>query len=413
MTQAAHRIGQPAPLIFHLSSALAAYGQAILAAPNAAEPAFPWHPDGERYRGPAPEPLAVALEAVDRLSQMIRGIEAWQSHPYRRQMPEPPVIWSQGATRLLDYGATPQATNPDGPIVVVVPSLINRAYILDLDMDCSFLRGLAAAGLRPLLLDWGEPGRLESGFDLGDYMSRRLVPSLALAQGLGRRPPALLGYCMGGTLAIGHALTGPDLGALVAIGAPWDFAAAGGLGQQVRAGARHSGITLLGDMIDGLGNAFGAVPPAVFQQLFALVDPIQAARKFARFSRLPADSPRAERFVALEDWLCDGVAMAAPAARTLLIDWQLLNATAEGRWPTEATAATRPLATRIPTLIVAGQKDSIAQPPMAHGALRALPHAQMLSPPLGHVGMITGATAQADVLAPVVDFLRSATARTP
>src|SRR3546814_5935604 len=40
--------------------------------------------------------------------------------------------------------------------VLVVPSLINRAYVLDLTAERSLLRWLAAHGLRPLLLDRSE-----------------------------------------------------------------------------------------------------------------------------------------------------------------------------------------------------------------------------------------------------------------
>ena len=43
-------------------------------------------------------------------------------------------------SRLLDFGMCPEATNPNGPPVLVVPSLINRAYILDLNENCSLLR---------------------------------------------------------------------------------------------------------------------------------------------------------------------------------------------------------------------------------------------------------------------------------
>ena len=75
-------------------------------------------------------------------------------------------------------------------------------------------------------------------------------------------------------------------------------------------------------MIRGLTQAFGLVPDEVFQQLFALVDPIQAARKFRRFRAMDQDGEAARHFVALEDWLADGVAMAGPAAEDLLVGWQ-------------------------------------------------------------------------------------------
>src|SRR5580693_8945388 len=41
--------------------------------------------------------------------------------------------------------------------VLVVPSLINRWEVLDLTAEKSLLRAMAAAGLRPYLVDWGTP----------------------------------------------------------------------------------------------------------------------------------------------------------------------------------------------------------------------------------------------------------------
>ncbi len=49
------------------------------------------------------------------------------------------------------------------PVALVVPSLVNRAYMLDL-MPRQVVDALSwpAPGCRPLLLDWGEPGPLEA-----------------------------------------------------------------------------------------------------------------------------------------------------------------------------------------------------------------------------------------------------------
>lgn len=396
-TPAAHRIGHPTPLVFHLGSAVTGYLQATLAAPNATEESFPWHAALPPLDGPPPLPIDVACEAAQRLSAMLEGIEAWQRHPYRRDMSEAPALWTQGSTRLLDYGAIPEATDPTGPVVLVVPSLINRAYILDLTPRTSMIRALAAAGLRPMLLDWGAPGRAEARFDLDDYVAQRLSPALAVAQVLGGRAPALLGYCMGGTLAAVHAMRVPGLRALVTIGAPWDFDATQGAPFAVRAAARQLGTQRLRLQIRALADAFGLVPVTVFQHLFAMVDPIMAARKFRRFAALPPDGPQAELFVALEDWLADGVPMAGPAAETLLVDWHLENLL-KG---TRGRAGDTP-----PSLVVTGTGDSIAQLPAAGALVRALPGAEQLRPALGHVGMITGAKAPVEVWQPVVEFLK-------
>ena len=403
MTIAVHRSGHPTPLFFHLGAAVAAYHQGVLAAPNAARPDFPWHPDLPPWDGPPPDQIATAVEAGGRLSEMLAGIAAWQTHPYRRTIDTPPPIWADGSTHLLDYA--PDAS--DGQPVVVVPSLINRAYVLDLLPNRSFLRALADAGLRPLLLDWGSPGRAEQGFDLDAYLALRLAPAMGEVRRITGRNPALVGYCMGGTLAAGYAMSDPLLKALVTIGAPWDFSAGAGLSGQARAAARALGAERLRPLLGGWAQAFGYVPYHLFQHLFAIVDPVQALRKFRKFAAMDPDSEDALHFVALEDWLADGVHMAGPAAENLLVDWQVLNTPHQEAWPMASRAGAARV--RCPALVVAGRRDSIAPPAMADPILNVMEDGHLLPPPLGHVGMITSTAARQAVWDPVVDFLSANT----
>ncbi|MGH6961928.1 MAG: hypothetical protein ACREE7_15710, partial [Dongiaceae bacterium] len=128
--------------------------------------------------GVEPKAFAAALESEirARFDRLTAGIESYRRHPFRRVLPDPPVLWQDGTTRLLDYRAAPAGAG--GPVLLAVPSLINRAHILDLTADRSLLRVLAAAGTRPLLVDWGAPGDLERGFSLTDYIAGRLEQAL-------------------------------------------------------------------------------------------------------------------------------------------------------------------------------------------------------------------------------------------
>ena len=405
---APHRVGQPSPLIFHLGAALAAYGQALVAAPRADSPSFPWRPElaeAGRRLGPDLDQIAVAREVAARLRATVEGIEIWQRHPYRRTLVDPPAVWQAGSTRLLDYGQAPEATAPEGPPVLVVPSLINRGYILDLLPGRSVLRALAAEGLRPLVIDWGDPGRDEARFGLGDYGTERLLPALEAVRAMTRREVAVLGYCMGGTLAVGLAARAPaGVAALATLGAPWDFASTCGIAGALRAMIRAEGPRRAEGLLAAMGEAFGLVPVALFQMLFAMVNPIQASVKFQKLARLDPGGAAARHFVALEDWLADGVPMAAPAACDLLIRWQIENAPARGAWRFLG-GMVEPARIEVPALVVAGQGDSIAPPALAEPLAAAIPGARLRRPRTGHVGMVVGGAAGSAVLRPLARFL--------
>ena len=376
------RLG-PRPLPLHLASAATLWLSSRAALPLLKAGLLPWKPElapvaaalHRSLAGIAAEDFAAAVdEELRRRGELfLRGLERYRHHPYRRALPEPPVLWREGATRLLDYAPS------GGAPVLVVPSLINRAYILDLAPQKSLLRFLAAAGLRPLLLDWGKPGEAERAFDLADYIAGRLERAAEAAAPLGR-PFAVLGYCMGGLLALGLAARRPDLaGALALLATPWDFHAE-------RAGQAR----LLGALAAPLTRSFaplGEVPVDVLQALFAALDPLLALRKFQRFAALPEGSAEERDFVAVEDWLNDGVPLALPVASDCLAGWYGANEPGRGSWRI-AGRAVAPERVLLPSLVVLPAQDRIVPPRTAAALAEKLPRAERLSPPLGHIGMM-------------------------
>src|ERR1700761_6846390 len=159
----------PRPLALHLANATGAWMSSRAALPLLKSGLLPWRPEFALQGGSLSLALNVAKsdsfdaaldeELTRRAELFLDGVERYRQHPYRRDLPEPPLLWQEGTTRLLDY--RPRGGTP----VLIVPSLINRAYILDLAPGQSFLRYLADQGLRPLLVDWGAPGTEERGFD--------------------------------------------------------------------------------------------------------------------------------------------------------------------------------------------------------------------------------------------------------
>nr|WP_246500881.1 alpha/beta fold hydrolase [Azospirillum rugosum] len=397
----------PRPLALHLATVASSLLSSSAALPHLRNGSLPWKPHlrdrAEDLRRQIARTDADALAgAVDRavrrqLDLALTGIERYRHHPYRRDLPDPPVIWTEGASRLLDYGALGSGS---GTPVLFVPSLVNRHYILDLSERKSLMRWLAGQGLRPFLIDWGTPGPLERRFTLTDYIAGRLERALAAAVEATGRPVPVVGYCMGGLLAAALAQRRPkEVAGLVLMATPWDFHA------EDASLARRAAAFFqpFGPMIE----AWGDLPVDALQALFAQLDPLLALKKFSQFARMDPDSRAALAFVALEDWLNDGVPLVAAVARDTLAGWYGRNDTAGGNWLV-AGEPVEPARIKVPTLALIPERDRIVPPQSAAALARTIARAQMISPPLGHIGMVVSAGAETGVWRPLADWLTAA-----
>jgi len=401
----APRLG-PRPLPLHLMSAMTVWLSSRAVSPASMSDWLPSKPGPVRelttgvrelaaqLAAVAPEAFAAALdrELRGRADLFLRGLETYRHHPYRRALADPPVIWSQGTTRLLDFA-------PAGGIpVLVVPSLINRSYILDLSTERSLLRYLAAQGLRPLLVDWDRPGAVERGFTLTDYIAGRLDAAFEAARAEAGAPLAVLGYCMGGLLALALAQRRKrEVASLGLLATPWDFHA-----EQIEQARVLGGLA---DVLDPAFATFGELPVDFLQALFLGLDPLLALRKFSRFAHLDPTGVEAREFVAVEDWLNDGVPLALPVARETLGQWYGANEPARDAWRV-AGAPIAPAHFDRPALVVLPARDRIVPPASAVALAVALPQATRLEPPLGHIGMIVGGSAEVSVWRPLAAWLR-------
>ena len=402
----------PRPLPLHLAAASLAWMSSLAALPSLRNGSFSLRPElaangsllAAELAAADPEKLAaaVAREAERRFTSFLDSIRSYRRHPFQRPAPIAPVLWQDGSTLLLDYRKSGKPGRP----ILVVPSLINRGYILDLLPERSFMAFLAGEGFRPFLVDWQSPGEAERRFDLGDYILGRLAGALdAVVQACGERP-ALIGYCMGGDLALGlaHRRAG-DLAGLALLATPWDFHA-----------ERPEQAALLAALLpafEPLLDSLGELPVDLLQALFAALDPSLALRKFLGFATLDPESERARQFVALEDWLNDGVPLAASVARECLGQWYGENATALGAWRLRGRAVL-PQRIKLPSLAVIPDQDRIVPPGSALALAKALPDCHILRAPTGHIGMMSGGRAEAAVWRPVAEWIAGqGTASTP
>jgi poly(3-hydroxyalkanoate) synthetase len=155
--------------------------------------------------------------------------------------------------------------------------------------------------------------------------------------------------------------------------------------------------------------AGGTLPVDAIQALFALAEPGSVAARYRAFARLDPASEAAEGFVAVEDWLSDGVPLTAPIAREVVQEWYGRNAPARGLWRV-AGWPVRPdaLCSGVPAFVAIPARDRIVPPGSALALARALPTGAVTvhRPAAGHVGMVAGRRWQDALGQPLLGWLR-------
>jgi polyhydroxyalkanoate synthase len=341
--------------------------------------------------------LAAATQDPERSERFLAGLRAYWSHPFRRVAKQQPCLWAEGSARLFDHGGS-------GPPVLIVPSLINRAYILDLLPDRSLTTYLGAAGFRTLLLDWGVPDGAELGLTLGEQIHSRAGAALDAATACTGERPMVIGYCLGGLIAAGLAAARPgELAGLALLATPWDFHAGG---------PRVRPSPALAPQLSATIATLGYAPVDLLQAFFASLDPTGVLAKYSRFAGLPPDDPRARSFVAVEDWLNDGVPLAGPIAQECLLDWYGRNLPAVGRWAPGGVAVA-PESLDLPVLVAVPHRDRIVPAASAEAIVPRLPQPTLVRPAAGHVSMIVGEAAERELWQPLVKWLRRIAPRRP
>lgn len=293
-------------------------------------------------------------EAAKRLAQVQHG--ALHSH--------------SGAAKLLHIGTQEK---PEGLPVVLIPSLVNSHHILDLTERTSLARFLGRRGHDPWLVDWGHPDSGDRDLDIAGHIEQRLLPML---RSIGR-PPVLVGYCLGGTIALAAARL-MKAAAVATIATPWHFDRFPGSDRDLIASLWRDARPLC--------ERLGYVPMEVLQTGFWALDPARTIRKYANFSRLEEGSEASLAFMAVEDWANDGAPLTYAAARDLFERFYGANEPGSEKWVVGGETISL-AALECPGFSIRSASDRIV-PAAAAPDLR-----ESHESALGHVGMIVSAKA--------------------
>ncbi len=211
------------------------------------------------------------------------------------------VIAHENKWRLLRYrrpagaGAATQKTP-----ILLVPSLINRHYVLDLLPGRSFAEYLVGAGHDVFIIDWGTPGPEDRYLELDTIADRYLGRAVrATARAAGTATVHLLGYCLGGTLTTIYAAAHPErIESMVALAAPIRFHDDGLLSTWTRSPSFD---------VPAIVKACGNMPWQLMQVSFELLKPTLNFVKGLQLVERSWDDHFLDAFLAIETWGHDNV----------------------------------------------------------------------------------------------------------
>ena len=306
-------------------------------------------------------------------------------------------VFTFEGTRLRRYVSN--QPRQEHPPLLIVYALVNRPYMLDLEPERSFLRGLLAAGRTLYLVDWGYPGPEARERSLDDYAVHHLGQCIehVLAAHDGN-PLDMLGVCQGGTFSLCQAALHPErIRRLTLLVTPVDFATPDFL---LARWLRHVDVKA---MVDRLGN----VPGELLNGAFVALKPLTlSGLKALELIELMDRPGELHTFARMEQWIQDSPDQAGRAflefATAFIDDNALVNDTL-----TLAGKPVRLAHVACPVLNIFAKRDHIVPPASSRALASLLPRALYTESAFegGHIGLFASRASHQRVPAAINDWL--------
>lgn len=309
------------------------------------------------------------------------------------------VIWRMQRVKLRHYLPVARRTHPTP--VLIVYSLINKYYILDLMPGKSYIEYLVGQGFEVYLIDWGEPKAADRRITLEDHIDGYIADAVAQTlEHAGAKQLAMIGYCMGGTMALIYAALHPQrLKSLVLLATPVDFHN----DSLLSVWARREYFD-----VDKFVDTYGNANAEVLKATFSLLKPTRNITKYTDLMERMHDEEFVKTFLAFDYWVNDQVSVPGETFRKFIRDTYQDNLLVQNRMRLgERTINLKKV--RCPVLNVVAEYDDIVPPASASVALELIGSRKKeeLRFKGGHHGITIGSTAQKLVWPKSAEWLRN------
>jgi len=220
-------------------------------------------------------------------------------------------VYRQAMWTLYRFESAKKSSKPP---LLIVPSLINRNYIMDLLKGHSIIESLVENGNDVFLIDWGVPDASYGHIGIDYYTCKFIKRAVRQVKIISGAPSVnLMGQCLGGTMCAmyaAHPELKKDINKLLLLTTPLNFENSGLLSKWTSAE---------GFDIDKLTSSLGAIVPAeFFHSSFPFLNVRQSLSKYKNLLERFEMRDFKKIWLALDIWASDNVPFTLQGFRDLI-----------------------------------------------------------------------------------------------
>ena len=273
--------------------------------------------------------------------------------------------------------------------ILIVGSLINRHYILDLFPETSIIRHFQKLGFDVYATDWRIPRVKDESMTLESYAHEYLENSVEKVEEItGSKDVTLFGYCWGGILSLIYSALHPEkVRNLILHATPVDFS---------------KSPTVLESWLKSIDiekfvQIFGNVPSSFLNISFLMRNPFEAMLKYPIYFSQYRSTKEIIQFMAVESWLYDSVPIIGKAFEQIINGIYKKNLLIQNKMMLGKDLVNLKKIT-MPVLNIIGTKDDLVSAESSRtittteGVISSKDK-KTLEFPIGHVGLCISRTA--------------------
>jgi len=288
------------------------------------------------------------------------------------------VIEMKGRFKLLHYKS--EDTVKHKTPILVIYSLINRHYILDLLPQISVIKNLQRQGFDIYTTDWNNPESYHRNLTLEIYAEEYVGYAVEKIKEIsGSEKVSLFGYCWGGIFALIYAAIYPqNVKNLILHATPTDIEKEE---TTIENWTTHLNVN---NLIDTLGN----VPGWFLNLAFVLRNPVEALLKYPRYFSEPRNLDEIKQFFAIETWLYDSIPIIGEIYREIVEQVYRNNLLIKNQMKVGKDIINLKNIT-MPVLNIVGTEDDLVPPSASKSVINAIGSVdkKLIEFPTGHVGL--------------------------